>query len=430
MKISNIHAREILDSRGYPTISTEIELLSGDKGKGDVPSGASTGKTEVLELRDGDMDRYNGKGVLKAVEIVNTTIKDAIIDKEFTSQKEFDDLLNELDGTELKTKLGGNSILSASMAFCRATANTFGLELFQYFGMIYFEDDYKIENLILPTPQILVMEGGKHGNWATDIQEYMVVPDRDNFTSFSEAFRAGTEVFHAIHDILDDMGYSVGVGLEGGYAPQELKSNEEAFEIIVKGIEKAGYKVSEDFEIALDVASSEFYNKQKNMYVLRSENKELTPEAWKELQMEWYSKFPLFSIEDPMDQEAWEDWIDFMKEFGEKYQIVGDDLLTTNPKRIKEGIKKGAMNSVLIKLNQIGTVTETLEAIRITIDNGMSAVISHRSGETNDSMIADLVVGTPAQQSKFGGPDRGERLAKYNRLLEIEEILNNSISSE
>jgi enolase len=430
MKIKNIHAREILDSRGYPTISTTIELWSGDKGTGDVPSGASTGKTEVLELRDGDANRYGGKGVLKAVEIVNTTIKEAVLDREFTSQKEFDDLLKELDGTDLKTKLGGNSILSASMAFCRATANTFGLDLYEYFGMIYWDEEYRREKLEMPKPMILVMEGGKHGNWATDIQEFMITPNMEKFDSFADILRAGSEIFHAIHDILNKMNYSVGVGYEGAFAPKELKSNEEAFEIIVKGIEKAGYKPYEEFEIALDVASSEFFDEEKNMYILRSENKELTVEAWEELQMDWYSKYPIYSIEDPMDQSSWEDWSNFVERYGDKYQIVGDDLLTTNPKRIRDGIQKKAMNAVLIKLNQIGTVSETLDAIRLTVENGMNAVISHRSGETNDNMIADLVVGTPAQECKFGGPDRGERLAKYNRLLEIEEELKNPVEFE
>jgi enolase len=258
----------------------------------------------------------------------------------------------------------------------------------------------------------------------------MITPNMEKFDSFADILRAGSEIFHAIHDILNKMNYSVGVGYEGAFAPKELKSNEEAFEIIVKGIEKAGYKPYEEFEIALDVASSEFFDEEKNMYILRSENKELTVEAWEELQMDWYSKYPIYSIEDPMDQSSWEDWSNFVERYGDKYQIVGDDLLTTNPKRIRDGIQKKAMNAVLIKLNQIGTVSETLDAIRLTVENGMNAVISHRSGETNDNMIADLVVGTPAQECKFGGPDRGERLAKYNRLLEIEEELKNPVEFE
>jgi enolase len=423
MKIKNVHAREILDSNGVPTISTEIEILSGEVGKADVPSGASTGKTEVIELRDGTSERYAGKGVLKAVEIVNTKIKELLVGKEFTSQKEFDQLLIDEDGTELKKNLGGNSILSCSMAFARAVSNAFGLELYEYLGMTYYEDKYSVKNFKLPTPQILMMEGAKHGNWATDIQEYMLVPNMDKFNTFSEALRVSTEVFHTIHDILDDKGYSVGLGLEGAYAPKELKSNEEAFDIIMEGIEKAGFKSGEDFKFALDLATSEIYDKDNDRYILKSEGKELSKEEWVNLQREWYSKYPMTSIEDPLYEDNWDGWVEFTKEFGDKYMIVGDDLLTTNTKRIEKGINEKAMNSVLIKLNQIGTVSETLDAIRMSVDYGLEAVISHRSGETNDDFIADLVIATPAQYCKFGAPSRGERIVKYNRLLEIEEIL-------
>lgn len=421
MKIKNVHAIEILDSRGIPTISTEVELWSGDKARGEVPSGASTGDNEVLELRDGDKTRYNGKGVLKALEFVNTTIKDAVIDKEFESQKQFDYFLKELDGTENKSKLGGNSILSCSMAFCRAAAERIGIELYEYIGMIYWDKEYSVDKFKLPKPQILVMEGAKHGNWSTDIQEYMVVPNEDVFPNFKEQLRAGSEIFHSLHDVLDDKGYSVGVGFEGAYIPQEIKSNTEALDLIMEGIVEAGYEGK--FELALDVASSEFFNKETKLYELKREDKKLNASEWLDLQREWYSRYPIFSIEDPMDQNAWDDWTKFTKEFGNKYQVVGDDILVTNTKLIQRGIDEKTINAVLIKLNQIGTVTETLEAIKITVENGMNAVISHRSGETNDDFIADLVVGTPAQQSKFGGPDRGERLAKYNRLLIIENDL-------
>ena len=417
MKILTIHAREILDSRGIPTISTEVELWSGDKGKGEVPSGASTGTSEVLELRDEDGH------VSKAVGNVNTVISEAIKERDFTSQKDFDNFLIDLDGTTQKSKLGGNTILSCSMAFCRASANSLGLQLYEYFGMIYSDKDYNPETLRLPRPLILVLEGGKHGDWSTDIQEYMVVPKMDKFNSFADAFKAGTDIFHTIRDVLKAKEYSTGVGFEGAYAPKEIQSNKEAFDIIMEGITKAGYKPGEDFEIAIDVAASEFYNKDTSRYELKSEDKALNTEEWVELQMDWYSQYPIFPIEDPLVESDWEGWSKFTNDFGSKYQIVGDDLLTTNTQRIQNGIDTKAMNSVLIKLNQIGTVTETLDAIRLTMANNMCAVISHRSGETNDDMIADLVVGTPAQQSKFGGPDRGERLAKYNRLLEIEEIL-------
>lgn len=423
MKIKQVKAIEIFDSRGIPTISTEVEMWSGDKAKGEVPSGASTGDTEVLELRDGDMTKHNGKGVLKAVENVNTIINEAVKDKEFESQEDFDNFLIELDGTPNKSKLGGNTILSASMAFCRASALRVGLELFDYFGMIYWGEEYSRDKFKMPRPLILVLEGGKHGNWSTDIQEYMVTPKEGVFPTFSDSLRAGADIFHALHDVLNEKGYSVGVGYEGAYAPQELKSNKEALDIIMQGIERAGYKSNEQFELALDVASSEFFNKDTGKYDLKTENRSLTADEWFELQREWYSQYPMFSIEDPMSQTSWNDWAKFTRELGEKYQIVGDDLLTTNTKLIQKGIEEKAMNSVLIKLNQIGTVTETLKAIRLTTENGMTAVISHRAGETNDNMIADLIVGTDAQQSKFGGPDRGERLAKYNRLLEIEELL-------
>ncbi len=413
MKIKTIHARQILDSRGIPTISTEIELWSGDKGTGEVPSGASTGVNEVLELRDEDGN------VSQAVNNVNTTIAEAIKEKDFTSQKEFDDFLNQIDGTEQKSHLGGNTILSCSMAFCRATANALGLQLYEYFGMIYWDKEYSTDKFKMPRPLILVLEGGKHGDWATDIQEYMIAPKMDQFNSFSEAFHAGTDIFHKMKDILREKGYSTGVGFEGAYAPKEIQSNKESFDIMMEGIQKAGYEGK--FEIAIDAASSEFYKDGK--YTLHRENKTLTSDEWMKLQEEWYSQYPIFSIEDPFDQTDWESWELFTQNNGNKYQIVGDDLLTTNVKLIQKGIDEKAMNAVLIKLNQIGTVSETLDSIRLTNENGMNVIISHRSGETNDNMIADLVVGTPAQQCKFGGPDRGERLAKYNRLLEIEENL-------
>lgn len=421
MKIKDIKAIEILDSRGVPTVSTEIELLSGDKAKGEVPSGASTGDLEVLELRDGDQNRYHGKGVLKAVENINTLIKENILDKEFESQRDFDNFLKQLDGTENKSKLGGNTILSCSMAFCRAVSQRVGLELYEYIGMIYWDKEYTEDKFKLPRPQILLLEGGKHGNWSTDIQEYMIVPKEDVFPNFKETLRAGSEIFHTIHDILNSKGYSVGVGYEGAFAPKEIQSNKEALDILVEGINKSGY--GGKFEIALDVASSEFFNKQTKMYELKRENKTVDTNEWFNIQKEWYSQYPIFSVEDPMDQNSWEDWRNFVAQLGSKYQIVGDDLLVTNTKLIQKGIDSKAVNAVLIKLNQIGTVSETLDAIRMTTQNGMQAIVSHRSGETNDSFIADLVVGTDAQQSKFGGPDRGERLAKYNRLLEIENML-------
>ena len=342
---------------------------------------------------------------------------------EFESQKALDEFLIQLDGTKNKSKLGGNSILSVSMAFCRAVSQRIGLELYEYIGMIYWDKEYSEDKFKLPMPQILLMEGGRHGNWSTDIQEYMIIPKENIFPNFKETLRAGSEIFHSIHNILDEKGYSVGVGYEGAYAPKEIQSNKEALDILVMGIERAGYTPGNQFGIALDIASSEFFNKESKKYELKRENKILDSSEWFNIQKEWYSQYPTYSIEDPMDQNSWEDWSMFVRELGNVYQVVGDDLLTTNTNLIQKGITEKAMNAVLIKLNQIGTVTETLNAIKMTQDNGMKAVISHRSGETNDTFIADLVVATSAQQSKFGGPDRGERLAKYNRLLEIDNIL-------
>jgi enolase len=421
MKIKTVHSREILDSRGVPTISTEISLEDGTKAKGEVPSGASTGKTEVHELRDNDPKRYFGKGVLSSVDIVNTEIANAVIGKEFKSQEQLDNYLIELDGTELKSRLGGNSILSLSMAFCRASAKSMGKELYEYFAEMYHKGSYAPKEIELPMPQILILEGGKHGNWATDFQEYMVMP-QERFKTFAEKLRAGAEVFKATHDILVSKNYSATVGFEGAFAPIQMKSNPEAFDIILEGIQGAGFEIS-DFKLAIDIASSEFYEKEKGLYILKREGVELDTDHWLELQEDWYEKYPIWSIEDGLDQEDWLGWQKQMSRIGSTHQIVGDDLLTTNVSRIKKAIDTKSCNSVLIKLNQIGTVTETLDAIRMAVEAGMSAVISHRAGETNDDMVADLVVGTPANQSKFGGPDRGERLAKYNRLLEIEERL-------
>lgn len=421
MKIQNIYAREILDSNGNPTIETTVELLDGTTGVASVPSGASTGKTEVLELRDEDKNRYRGKGVLKAVDIVNNTIKPLFKDREIKSQEDFDKILIDADGTDLKVKLGGNSILSCSMAFCRAVANSFGLQLYEYINMIYWGDNSHISKMQMPTPLVLVLEGGKHGNWATDIQEYMVIPNMKEFGSFQETIKASVDVYKSIEKILEEKKYSTGVGFEGAFAPQEIKSNKEAFEIIIDGIEKAGYTVGKAFTLAIDVASSEFYNENSKLYELKREAKKLNTNEWFKLQTDWYSQYPISSVEDPFNQDDWETWSNFTSTFGKDKMIVGDDLLTTNVKRIAKGIEKKSANTVLVKLNQIGTVTETLNAIRLASENDMKSIISHRSGETNDDFIADLVVATPAEFSKFGGPNRGERIAKYNRLLEIEK---------
>ena len=424
MKIKNIQAREILDSNGYPTISTEIEVWSGEIGKAEVPSGTSTGKTEVVEMRDQDPKRYNGKGVLNAVEIINTKLKDLLVDKEFTSQREFDQMLIDADGTEFKEKLGGNTILSCSMAFARAVTKAFGLELYEYLAMTYWDKQYDNKNFKLPTPQILVMEGAKHGNWATDIQEYLLMPNMETFGSFSEALRASTEVFHTIHKILDSKQYSVGLGLEGGYAPKELNGNEEAFEIILDAIKESGFEINTHFNLALDLASSEFFNEEKNVYNLKREDQILSRDELIALQEDWVSKYPIKSIEDPLYEDDWEGWSLYTKKLGDKIMVVGDDLITTNKERIKKAIENRSINSVLVKLNQIGTVSETLDAIRTTVENNLNAIVSHRSGETNDDFIADLVIATSAQFCKFGAPSRGERIVKYNRLLDIEQKLS------
>ncbi|MBN2100356.1 phosphopyruvate hydratase [Candidatus Dojkabacteria bacterium] len=413
MKIKSVKALEILDSRGVPTLQAKITLEDGSSGTGAVPSGASTGSTEAHELRDNEPNRYFGKGVSRAVTNLRTTIADAVVGQEFSSQEEFDEKLIELDGTEYKSNLGGNAILAASMAFCKATAKSKGLELFEYFKEI-------TGSTSIETPQlsILLMEGGKHGDWATDFQEYMIIPRIDLFDSVAESLRSGAEIFKATHDVLDKKNYDVTVGFEGAYAPSEIKSNTEAFEIMLLGIEQAGYKPGEEILLGIDAAASEFY--QDGKYNLRRENKVLTSDEWLDLQIEWLSKYPVFSIEDTLAEEDWESWTKLVERVGHKYQIVGDDLLTTNTKRIQKAIDLKAVNSVLIKINQIGSITETLRAIDLAHSADFTTMISHRGGETNDDLIADLVMGCSSWQTKFGGPDRGERLAKYNRLLEIE----------
>jgi enolase len=413
MKVLSVKAREILDSKATPTIETQLILEDGSIGLGAVPSGASTGTTEALELRDGDPDRYMGKGVLQAVENVNVKIAKAIEGEDFQTQEDFDKFLIELDGTENKSKLGGNSILSCSMAFSKAMAFSQDIPLYKYFQNLSGYD-----NLEVPQLNVLIVEGGKHGNWATDFQEYMVVLKKEKFPTIAESVRAGAEIFKATHDVLDDKGYSTAVGFEGAYAPVQIKSNTEAFDIMLAGIEKAGYKPEEEVTLAIDAAASEFYDDGK--YNLKREDVSLTSDEWIDMQIEWYKKYPVFSLEDTMDEEDWEGWSKLMDKVGDKYQIVGDDLLTTNTKRIQRSIDEKAANAVLIKINQIGTITETLDAIHLSDSAGFNTMISHRGGETNDDLIADLVIGTSSWQTKFGGPDRGERVAKYNRLMQIE----------
>lgn len=417
MKIVDVFAREILDSRGQPTVEAEVTLEDGIKALGGVPSGASTGKAEAVELRDNDKSRYFGKGVLKAVENIKGPIKNALVGQDAYDQKTIDKVMIDLDGTENKGRLGGNAIIGVSMAICRATARSQKIPLYEYFGKL--SGNTKFE---MPQPLVLVLEGGKHGAWSTDIQEYFVIPKKEAFSTFRERIRVGAEIFKALEKLLESKGYAVGVGFEGAFMPKEMKSNEEAFQLMIEASEKAGYKMGEQILLGIDAASSEFFENGK--YVLKSEgNLSLSKEEWLEKVVGWTNKYPIWCLEDMFDQEDWESWVAFTAKVGDRLQVVGDDLLTTNVKRIQKAIDQKAVNSVLIKLNQIGTVSETLDAIALADKAGFTTVISHRGGETNDDMIADLCVGGGSWQSKFGGVVRGERVAKYNRLLRIEEKL-------
>lgn len=417
MKIKNLYAREILDSKGHPTVEAEVVLEDGTMALGQVPSGASTGMTEAVELRDGDLARYQGKGVLKAIENVKGPIKKALLNQDAYNQQKIDQIMIEADGTENKSKFGANAVIGVSMAICRAAARSQKIPLYQYFGQLSGNS-----NFVLPQPQILVLEGGKHGNWSTDIQEYFVIPKKEAFPLFRERLRVGAEVFHSLEKILKEKNYATGVGYEGAFCPQQIKSNEQAFQLMVEAVEKAGYRLGEQVVLGLDAASSEFYH--NGQYILKSEGGlKLSSRQWTEKVISWSKKYPIWSMEDMHAEEDWDEWVYFTSQVGDHIQIVGDDNLTTNVQRIQKAIDLKALNSVLIKLNQIGTVTETLEAVKLSDSAGFATVVSHRGGETNDDMIADLVVGATSWQSKFGGPDRGERLAKYNRLLRIEEQL-------
>lgn len=416
MRVKNITAREILDSKGDPTVEAQVELENGIKALGQAPSGASTGSGEALELRDHDPKRYQGKGVLKAVNNIKGPIKDLLLQKDASEQAKIDELMIKLDGTLNKSKLGANAIVAVSMAMARATARAKQLPLYQYLGQLSGNNKF-----LMPQPMILVMEGGKHGAWATDIQEFMIVPKKEKFTSFAAALRVGTDVFHQLEKILRAKNYNTGVGFEGAYCPQQIKSNSEVFELIIEAVGKAGYNMSEDIVLAVDAAASEFFTNGK--YDLKSEKISLSSRQWTDKIKEWVKRYPLWSLEDMHDEKDWEAWVDFNSQLGQECQIIGDDLLTTNVAKIQKAIDLKAVNSVLIKINQIGTVTETIRAIRLADQVGFTTIVSHRGGETNDDFIADLVVGTSSWQCKFGGPDRGERLAKYNRLLRIEEEL-------
>lgn len=412
MFITDVYAREILDSRGNPTVEVEVVLESGEMGRAAVPSGASTGIYEAVELRDGDKGRYLGKGVQKAIENVNEIIAPELEGMNVFDQVGIDNLLIELDGTDNKGKLGANAILGVSMAVAKAAAEELGLPLFQYVGGVNAK--------VLPVPMMNIINGGEHADNNVDIQEFMVMPVGAD--SWAEALRMGAEIFHSLKSVLKGKGLNTAVGDEGGFAPN-LGSNEEALSSIVEAIEKAGYKPGEEIMIAMDAAASSFYSKEKGKYVLAGEGKELTSEEMVAFYEDMVSKYPIISIEDGLDENDWDGFKLMTEKLGSKIQIVGDDLFVTNTKKLEEGIQKGIANSILIKLNQIGTITETLDAIEMAKRAGYTAVISHRSGETEDTTIADLVVAVNAGQIKTGAPSRTDRVAKYNQLIRIEEMI-------
>ena len=411
--IEDVVGREVLDSRGNPTVEVEVYLEDGSYGSAIVPSGASTGIHEALELRDGDKSRYNGKGVLTAVENVNSTIAEELFGWDAVDQKGIDQALIALDGTPNKSKLGANAILGTSLAVAKAGAESVGLPLYRYIGGVYAH--------VLPVPMMNILNGGEHTNWqSTDVQEFMVMPL--GAPSFTEGLRWGAEIYHALKSVLKARGYATLVGDEGGYAPA-LKANVEAIEVILEAITKAGYKPGEQVCIALDPAASELYDEGTKKYNLRKEGKMLSSDDMIKFWTSWIDQFPIVSIEDGFAQDDWDGWKNFTAAVGDRLQIVGDDLLVTNPVRVRRGIAEKACNALLVKLNQIGSLTETIEAVETCHRNGWRAVTSHRSGETEDSTIADLAVALNMGQIKTGAPARSDRVAKYNQLMRIEEEL-------
>jgi enolase len=411
--IESVLGREILDSRGNPTVEVEVVLLDGSVGRAAVPSGASTGVHEALELRDGDKARYLGKGVLKAVDNVNGAIAEELSGWDASEQKLIDTILIELDGTPNKSKLGANAILGTSLAVAKAAAKSIGLPLYRYLGGVYAH--------VLPVPMMNILNGGTHTGWqSTDAQEFMVMPL--GAPNFAEGLRWSAEIYHNLKTVLKERGYTTLVGDEGGYAPA-LKANSEAVEVILAAIEKAGYKAGEQVCIALDPAASELFDEETRTYNLRKEGKKLTGEQMVAFWKSWVDQYPIVSIEDGLAQDDWDSWQLLTKEIGDRIQIVGDDLLVTNPERVRRAIKEKAANALLVKLNQIGTLTETIEAVETCHRAGWRAVTSHRSGETEDTTIADLAVALNMGQIKTGAPARSDRVAKYNQLLRIEEEL-------
>lgn len=412
-RIKQITAWEVLDSRGNPTVAAEVETQDGVRGSAAVPSGASTGSLEALELRDGDKSRYLGKGVQTAVDNIQSLIQPELWGINVSDQQRIDSCLVELDGTEVKSRLGANAILAVSMAAAHAAANVAKVPLFQYLGELSGNHEYT-----LPIPQMNIINGGAHADNLIDFQEFMVLPT--GFDSYREALRCGVEIFHALRSVLLDHSYSTGVGDEGGFAP-ECKSNEEAISLVMTAIEKAGYKPHDQVMIGLDPASSEFY--RDGCYYLKSENASLSSHEFIEYLVNWSKKYPIISIEDGMAETDWQGWQALTEKLGNSVQLTGDDLFVTNPKVFAQGIKKGLGNAILVKMNQIGTLTETLEAIKMARESSYGVTISHRSGETEDTTIADLSVAAAVGQIKTGSLCRSERTAKYNRLLKIEMLL-------
>jgi len=413
--IEDVLAREVLDSRGNPTVEVEVLLEDGTEGRAIVPSGASTGVHEAVELRDGDKSRYLGKGTLTAVKNVNEIIADEVIGLDPFDQPGLDKLLIELDGTPNKGNLGANAILGVSLAVARAAAASVGMPLFQYLG--------GVNGKVLPVPMMNILNGGSHADNSVDIQEFMVMPV--GAESFREALRMGAETFHNLKKILKEKGMNTNVGDEGGYAP-DLKTNEEAIQVIIEAIKKAGYEPGKDICIALDCAASEFYDAENNIYDWKGEGRKMNAAELCAFYEDICGKYPVISIEDGMAEDDWDGWKLLVEKIGDKVQLVGDDLFVTNTERLKRGIEEGAANSILIKVNQIGTLTETLDAIEMAKKAGFTAVVSHRSGETEDTTIADLVVGVNAGMIKTGSASRTDRIAKYNQLLRIEELLGDA----
>lgn len=413
--IVDVYAREVLDSRGNPTVEVEVTTESGAYGRAIVPSGASTGEYEALELRDKDQSRYLGKGVLKAVENVNDVIAPEIIGYDVTSQMLIDQVMIQLDSTKNKEKLGANAILGVSLACAKAAADYYDMPLYRYLGGTYGH--------VLPTPMMNILNGGVHADWCIDIQEIMIVPV--SCKTFKKALQMASEVFHHLKEVLKSRGLVTAVGDEGGYAPK-LNSNEDALNVVLEAIQKAGYLPGKDIYLALDVASSEFYNSEKKVYELKSENKTLTSEEMIAFLEKLVHTYPIISIEDGLDQNDWAGWKQLTKRLGKKVQLVGDDLFVTNTMRLTRGIKEGVANAILIKLNQIGTLTETLAAVEMAKRARYTAIISHRSGESEDTTIADIAVGLNAGQIKTGSLSRTDRIAKYNQLLRIEDDLQES----